>query len=135
MIPKLEDINIGDEIEIVEQPTLTYAFDFKAGEIVGYKDRLEAMEQVVFKILNTERYKHLIYDWDYGVELADLFGKPIPYVCSELKRRIREALFTDDRIIEVDSFIFESPVKNIVHTKFTVHTIFGDIETSKEVVV
>ena len=135
MIPKIENINIGDEIEIVEEPSLTYALDFETGEIKGYKDELEAMKQVVFKILNTERYKYLIYDWGYGVELADLYGKDKAYVYSELKRRFREALMTDSRIIDVDNFTFESPKHDIVHVKFTVSTIFGDIDTSREVVV
>ncbi|MBU5436378.1 DUF2634 domain-containing protein [Tissierella sp. MSJ-40] len=133
MIPKLEDINIGEEIEIVEQPTFTYRFNFETGEITGYKDGKEAMEQAIYKILETERYKYEIYDWDYGFEVSDLFGKPKPYVYSELKRRIREALLDDDRILEVDNFIFETSEKDVVHTRFTVHTIFGDIDGLKEV--
>lgn len=133
MIPKIEDINIGEEIEIIEEPTFTYGFNFETGEITGYKDGIEAMEQVIYKILNTDRYKHEIYNWDYGFEISDLFGKSKPYVYSEVKRRIREALLNDERILEVDNFILESPGKNIVHARFTVHTVFGDIETSKEV--
>lgn len=133
MIPKIENINIGDEIEIVEEPSLTYALDFETGEIKGYKDGLEAMEQVVFKILNTERYKYLIYDWGYGVELADLYGKDKAYVYSELKRRFREALMVDSRIIDVIDFKFETIEGNTVHVRFVVRTIFGDIETSREV--
>jgi len=131
MIPKIEDINIGQEIEIVEEPTQTWKI--KGNRIIGYTDEIEAMEQAIYLILNIERYKHEIYDWNYGIELADLFGKDKAYVYSELKRRIKEALTTDDRITDVSGFIFESPERSIVHVKFIVHTIFGDIETSKEV--
>ncbi len=131
MIPKIDSINIGEEIEIVEEPTHTW--EIKGNRIIGYTDEIEAMEQAIYLILNIERYKHEIYDWNYGIELADLFGKDKAYVYSELKRRIKEALTTDDRITDVSGFIFESPERSIVHVKFIVHTIFGDIETSKEV--
>lgn len=135
MIPKLEDINIGQEIEIEEQPSRTYGVDFKSGRVVGYIDEIEAMEQAIFKILSTERYEHEIYDWDYGLEISDLYGKPTPFVYSELKRRIKEALIQDDRITDVTDFVFESIDKTTILATFTVHTIFGDIEASREVVV
>ena len=131
MIPKIEDINIGDEIEIVEEPTFTWKIE--GNRIVGYTDGLEAMEQAIYLILNTERYKHEIYDWDYGVELTDLFGKDKAYVYSELKRRIREALIVDNRIIDVTNFEFESIDRNTILETFTVHTVFGDIKASREV--
>lgn len=93
---------------------------------------MEAVKQAVFKMLNTERYQYLIYSWDYGVELLDLFGEPISYVCPELERRITETLLQDDRIEEVDGFEFEVS-KGTVKANFTVHTVFGDIQAEKEV--
>ena len=128
MIPKIEGINIGDEIEIVEEPTYTYKLDFNRKEVKGYTDGIEAMKQAIYKILRTERYKYVIYDWNYGIELADLYGKPRPYVYSELKRRIREALLADDRVLEVRNFIFGAPERDAVAVRFTVGTIFGDID-------
>lgn len=128
MIPKIEDINIGDEIEIIEEPTNTYKLNLDTKEVKGYTDGIEAMKQAIYKILRTERYKYAIYDWNYGIELADLFGKPRAYVYSELKRRIREALFDDDRILEVDNFIFGAPERDVVTVSFEVDTIFGDID-------
>lgn len=133
MIPKIENINIGDEIEIVEEPT--YTWKIEGNRVAGYTDEIEAMEQAIYLILNTERYKHEIYDWNYGVELADLFGKDKAYVYSELKRRIKEALMTDSRIMDVSNFEFENPDRDTIHARFTVHTIFGDIETFEEVSV
>ena len=91
------------------------------------------MKQVVYKILNTERYEHIIYSWNYGVELRDLFGEPVNYVISEIERRIKEALLQDDRITKVNEFEFEVVRRGVVHTKFTVHTIFGDIQEEKVV--
>lgn len=117
-------------------PNKTYRMrieeDHVRGTITG---DIEAVRQAVYKILNTERYKHIIYSWNYGVELQDLFGKPIPYVLPEIPRRIREALIHDDRITEVDSFDLSYTKGGDVLAKFVVHTIYGDIEESKEVKV
>lgn len=122
------------EFEIQEQPSKTYKIDLDKDKIRGYVDEIEAIKQAIYKILNTERYKYLIYSWNYGIELADLFGEPIPYVYSEIKRRISEALTQDDRIDSVDAFSFENK-KGIVSATFTAHTIYGDIESEKEVAV
>lgn len=91
------------------------------------------MEQFIFKTLATDRYKYEIYDWNYGFEISDLYGKPRGYVYSELKRRITEALIQDDRVIGVDSFIFEAPARNVVLVKFTVHTQFGAVKAERQV--
>lgn len=102
--------------------------------INGYVDDLDAVKQAIYLILNTERYKHLIYSWDYGVELIDLIGKPIPYVLSELPRRIKEALIQDNRISDVTGFEFEN-VGKAIHVKFNVITNVGNISTELEVEV
>lgn len=133
MIPKIENIPIGEELEVVEEPSHTWKIDFENKRIVSYIDEIEAMKQAIYLILNTERYRHEIYDWNYGVELSDLFGKDKAYVYSELKRRIREALIVDNRITDVTNFEFESINRNTILARFTVNTVFGDIQTSREV--
>ncbi|MBF1346180.1 MAG: DUF2634 domain-containing protein [Megasphaera micronuciformis] len=85
------------------------------------------MKLAVFKILSTERYRYPIYSWNYGIELEDLFGQPIPYVYAELQRRITEALEADDRIISVTGFEF-SHDDGDVFARFDVETIFGTLE-------
>lgn len=120
-------------IDVEEQPTFTYAMKLSGDRVQGYTDGIEAMKQAIFKILNTERYKYLIYGWDYGIELADLFGEAISYVCPELERRITEALLADDRILEVKDFQFDYPKRHVVHVSFTVETIFGEIQAAKDV--
>lgn len=117
-------------------PNKTYRMRIEEDRVHGtITGDIEAVRQSVYKILNTERYKHIIYSWNYGVELRDLFGKPIPYVLPEIPRRIREALIQDDRITEVDSFDLSYTKGGDVLAKFVVHTIYGDIEESKEVKV
>ncbi|GFI02301.1 MAG: DUF2634 domain-containing protein [Lachnospiraceae bacterium] len=132
MIPKSANLP-GQDFVIEEQPTYTYKMDPESGLIRGYVDGIEAMEQAVYKILSTERYRYLIYSWNYGIELEDLFGQPVSYACPELERRIREALIWDGRIEEVGDFKFDTSVKGIVHVYFTAHTILGDIKADKEV--
>lgn len=116
-----------------EQPTYTYEMNPESCLIRGYVDGIEAMVQAVYKILSTERYRYIIYSWNYGIELEDLFGQPVSYVCPELERRIREALLWDERIEEVNNFKFDTSKKGIVHVYFTVSTIFGSLEAEREV--
>lgn len=102
--------------------------------INGYVDGIEAIAQAVYLILSTERYEFIIYSWDYGVEFVDLIGQPMPYVMSELPRRIKEALVQDNRIDDVVDFEFEQHGKQL-HAKFTVVSNVGNISTEVEVEV
>ena len=132
MIPSTNTILLT-ELEVETQSSKNYKMKLEHNVINGYCDELEAMVQVIYKILNTERYQHIIYSWNYGIELLDLFGEPVTYVCPELQRRITEALVQDDRIEAVDSFEFDTSEKGTVKATFTVHTIYGDIEAEKVV--
>lgn len=127
----IDDI-ISNDFEVVEQPSYTYKMSLPTREdepttFRGKTDEIDAVKQAVYKILNTERYTYPIYSWNYGIELVDLFGQPIPWVYPELERRITEALVWDDRINSVTDFEFEN-VKNEVRANFTVNTIFGSYE-------
>ena len=132
MIPMNNTI-LNDELEVQEESSKDYKLYINENIVNGVVDGLEAMKQVIYKILNTERYEYIIYSWNYGIELHDLYGEPISYVCSELQRRITEALIQDDRVETVDSFLFETEEKRKLHVTFVVHTIFGDVEAEKVV--
>lgn len=132
MIPSTT-VLLEQNFKIEPQPTKTYRMNLEQETVRGYTDGLEAMKQVIYKILLTERYQYIMYSWNYGIELADLFGEPVSYVCPELERRIREALLWDDRIEDVTEFEFSLPKKGVVHVSFLVHTIFGEIPAQREV--
>lgn len=119
--------------EIEEQPSRTYKMHLPQEVINGYGDEIAAIEQAIYKILNTERYEYIIYSRNYGVEFADLFGEPVTYVCPELERRITEALTWDERITSVDGFSFDTEQKRVVKVSFVAHTIFGDIVAERAV--
>jgi hypothetical protein len=121
-------------VEFAEPTSRTFALHIERDRIAGYTDGLDAIKQAVYLILSVERYEYIIYSWNYGVELLDLFGKPIPYVLPEIKRRITQALLQDTRITSVDDFSFETQ-RGRVAARFTVHSIFGDFEAERVVVV
>lgn len=124
---------LEQDFEIEKQPTHTYKMNLENGLVRGYTDDQEAMKQAIYKILNTERYKYVMYSWNYGIELLDLYGEPVSYVCPELERKIMEALTWDDRIQSVDNFEFNISKKGEIHVTFTAHTTFGDVAAEKVV--
>lgn len=130
MIPNIKILT--EEITEVNYPSRTYKLMLDNNRISGYTDDLDAIKQSIYLILSTERYKHIIYSWGYGVELLDLIGKPMPYVMSELPRRIKEALTQDNRISDVVDFEFKHKGKRL-YTTFTVVSNVGNISTELEV--
>ena len=130
MIPAVTGF-LKEDFEIEEQPDKTYKMQetILRGKIEGK----EAVRQAVYKILNTERYQYPVYSWDYGIELVDLYGEPFSYVCPELERRITEALTWDTRIQSADNFTIEQKAGGRILVTFTVHTVYGDIDTEQEV--
>lgn len=132
MIPNINLLT--ERITEITYPNKTYKVLFDKNRINGYTDELDSVAQAVEFILSTERYKFIIYSWDYGVELYDLIGKPMPYVMSELPRRVTEALTQDNRISDVTDFEFKRNGKKL-HVTFTVVTNLGNISTALEVEV
>ena len=128
MIPK---IKTSADITVKEQPTKTYKMElYKGNYILGFVDSQKAMEQAIYKIIRTERYKYIIYSWNYGIELEDLFGMPVEYCVVELERRISEALLQDNRITAVHGFEFDTERERgtVLIKKFIAETIFGKIQ-------
>ena len=130
-------INYEDEeeqdtdFELESDPSLTYAMQIGTIEndssiFLGKADGEEANRQAILKILNTERYKNVIYSWDYGVELQDLRGKSLSYVMSEAPNRITDAITADDRFESCEDFEMEPVGKKALHVTFSVITTEGD---------
>ena len=129
----IEDVSITN-FDVRQEPSKTFKLNIEKSKIDGICDDVEALKQTIFLILNTERYQHLIYSWNYGVELNDLIGEPISFVIPELERRIKEALIQDDRVENVDNFEFQN-IKGKVQCRFSVHTKYGNIKAEKVVSV
>lgn len=99
--------------------------------INSYVDSTEAMEQAIYKIIRTEKDKYLIYNQNYGVELADLIGKDKSYVCAVLKGRIENALFCDRRIVDIKDWVV-TVGKRDVTASFTASTVKGNIDINEK---
>lgn len=109
------------EYEVIDYPTKTYRPDIDKKRIMGYTDSVDAMKQAIYKIICTQRYRYVIYDGNYGIELEDLFGKDRGLVCALLESRITDALLVDSRITEVKDFVFGGK-KDVVTVSFTAVT-------------
>lgn len=145
MIPNNDnyDDELGEELDsdfvLEEEPSLTYGMQVsddieKDSTFLGTVDDEDAVRQAILKILNTERYEHEIYSWDYGVELQDLIGKPMVYVLSEIQQRVTDALTADDRIDSIEDFNAEVIDKHSIYISFKVITARHDeIEIESEV--
>ena len=131
MTPNINNVLL-DEQQTEEQTSKTYCLNIEKNIISGYCDGIEAMKQAIYCILNTERFEHLIYSWNYGIESNHLIGESTTFVIPEIERVVTEALMQDTRITEVTDFQFEVN-KNQVIVKFTAITAVGEIDTEKVV--
>lgn len=135
LIPAQNDEIINDIVE-VEQPSLTWKVNIDGddgmdGSIAGYVEKVEALKQRLYLLLNTQRDKYKIYgETGYGVEKDDLIGMPIPYVIPEIDRRYREAILREEPdVLSVGNFAFflDEEDRGILTVKFTVSSIYGTL--------
>lgn len=125
LIPVTNGI-LTENFEVEELSSRTFFLDIENNRVIGFTDGREAMIQAIYLILQTERFQHIIFSWDYGVEFVDLYGREFEYVIPEVERRIKEALLQDTRITSVEDFNFQAQRSRLLVT-FTAVTIFGDI--------
>ncbi|MFD3260813.1 DUF2634 domain-containing protein [Paenibacillus lentus] len=114
--------------EAALETSRTYGIDFHKGRCTGMIDGLDAVRQAVYKILQTDRFAHLIYDANYGSELTGLQGRSQGYVRSEIDRLIKEALLADNRISGVENMQITINGDEALAT-FTVASTFGDFKS------
>lgn len=133
MIPE-QQVDLTN-LEVVNQPSLTYKLDFERKRISGKIDNEEAIMQLVMKILYTERYAYVIYSSQYGVELDRLIGKDYDFIVSDLERTIIEALLADDRILSITGFVAEQTAIDRMTVTFTVNSVVGSANINTEVII
>ena len=127
--PKTNFLNIAKNVvEAKKQPSLT----LDETNILLETDGVHALKQSIRRMLTTERFIYTIYDHRYGVELDALFGGDMDYAQMDIARRIKEALYEDDRIHEVHSFSTKVK-KDELYVQFMVDSDFGTFEMDLEV--
>lgn len=111
------------------QPSKTFKMHIYDKKLHGFiTSEKEALEQMIYKYVNTEKGDFYIYP-TFGLKKKDIFYKPKTFAYHTLCGRIKEDLEWDDRIKEVDKFIFykEKSKKHDLAMGFTVHSIYGDL--------
>ena len=111
-------VTIGTAVEVetpASQPSRTYAVNWQTGRVSGTVDGMDALKQAIYKVLQTERFAHLIYSWNYGFEANRLIGQGAAFLRSEIQR-----LVTGRRQAAVE---------------FTVVSVFGETEIETEVTI
>lgn len=124
---------IPNDLELEESTETSKTYKLSDTSIQGFTDEIDALQQAIYKVLNTEKYEHPIYSFDYGIELENLIGQDQDYVKIELKRRIQECLTEDERITSVENFLYVVNGESMLCT-FDVISIYGDVTISKEVI-
>lgn len=127
-------VTIGGTVEVetaASQPSRTYAINWQTGRVAGFVDGAEALKQAVYKLLQTERFAHIIYSWNYGFEANRIIGQSAAK--SEIQRLITEALLADDRITAVEDFKISITGKRRAAVEFTAVSVFGAVPVETEV--
>lgn len=125
-------MELNTDLIIQEERYENLTYKLHENSIQGFVNELEALKQTIYKILSTPKYQHEIYSFNYGVDFSDLIGEEREYIRAEASRKIKEALEIDDRILDVDNFIFIFK-GNICELSFDIETIYGNIKFKKEV--
>lgn len=94
------------------------------GRITGMIDGFASAKQSIEKLLLTNQYDYPIYNWEYGVALKKLIGKPLSYIKIMLPKIIKKQLSYDDRVKNVYGFSYEVQ-KNKLYVDFNTETIYG----------
>lgn len=123
-----------NENDFIQQKRIPveYEINFDTGKLTGKKVfGKDAIKVWIYKAIKTSRYKHLIYTWDYGVEVEDLISKSFDrdFIESELQRYIKEALLVNSFITDVNNFSMEFSGTLLI-CNFTVVTDFGEVDIS-----
>ena len=117
---------LSTDLEITDEVETSNTYKIHANRIQGYAEKLEALQQAIYKVLNTEKYEYSIYSFDFGIELESLIGQDAAYVKIEMKRRIEDCLLQDE------NFCCNVSKDEILCT-FNVVSIYGEISITKEV--
>lgn len=136
MIPETSySPEVLQEVTVTRQPSLGWGVDFEKQKITGFVDTAEAVKQAIYLILTTERYSKPIYTWNYGMETNDLYQQNKYIIIPQLQKRVYEALYQDDRIINISNFKAEVKGGKYV-VSLDVTTIYNEtLSVSEEVTI
>lgn len=122
-----EVIGFDTDIVIASQPSKTWIIDRNTMQVAYMDDGLEAVRQAVEIALDVERFRWTIYSANFGSELDELIGQDEALITAEIPRLVEGALSQDDRVVQVEDYVFTRTGPDSMHVSFTVRTVYGDL--------
>lgn len=122
-----EVIGFDTDIVIASQPSKTWIIDRNTMQVACMDDGLEAVRQAVEIALDVERFRWTIYSANFGSELDELIGQDEALITAEIPRLVEGALSQDDRVVQVEDYVFTRTGPDSMHVSFTVRTVYGDL--------
>lgn len=122
-----EVVGFDTDIVIASQPSRTWIIDRDTMQVAGMDEGLEAVRQAVEIALNVERFRWTIYSANFGSELDELVGQDEALITAEIPRLVEGALSQDDRVVQVEDYVFTRTGPDSMHVSFTVRTVYGDL--------
>lgn len=122
-----EVIGFDTDIVIASQPSKTWIIDRNTMQVACMDDGLEAVRQAVEIALDVERFRWTIYSTNFGSELDELVGQDEALITAEIPRLVEGALSQDDRVVQVEDYVFTRTGPDSMHVSFTVRTVYGDL--------
>ena len=120
-------VGFDTDIVIASQPSKTWIIDRSTMQVAYMDDGLEAVRQAVEIALDVERFRWTIYSANFGSELDELIGQDEALITAEIPRLVEGALSQDDRIVQVEDYVFTRTGPDSMHVSFTVRTVYGDL--------
>jgi hypothetical protein len=122
-----EVIGFDTDIVIASQPSKTWIIDRNTMQVACMDEGLEAVRQAVEIALDVERFRWTIYSANFGSELDELVGQDEALITAEIPRLVEGALSQDDRVVQVEDYVFTRTGPDSMHVSFTVRTVYGDL--------
>ena len=122
-----EVIGFDTDIVIASQPSKTWIIARNTMQVACMDDGLEAVRQAVEIALDVVRFRWTIYSANFGSELDELVGQDEALITAEIPRLVESALSQDDRVVQVEDYVFTRTGPDSMHVSFTVRTVYGDL--------
>ena len=118
----------ADDLDELNNIHRTYKMDWNKKRISGMIDDAEAASQAIVKALMTRRFAYVIYDDDYGCDIANKIGNTSltkDYMDSDIPAMIEDMLLADETVIGIGDVEYEMLSGDSVAIKFVAYTIYG----------
>jgi len=107
--------------------TVDHIWGGETSRINGEVNGLEAVRNAVWHILNTERFTYGMNLPNEGIELRQFIGMPYSYFYAKIDQVVQDALYQDDRILDVRIFNKTQPQPRLAYCEVEVQSVYGRV--------